>query len=178
MTKIIGLLPVVILTGLIALIHLYQVFKYVKTIIMKTNMKMQLATKVSLIMILITVIALAFSCKKSKDDITNADFAGKYNGRLAYSSYSEADTITIPSSTSAAIVMNSKTSVGSSYSINGTVSGNTVTIASQSVYIASLGASYTVTGTGTLSNKTLVISYKFVNSGNVSTNWTFTGTKN
>jgi hypothetical protein len=141
------------------------------------NSKLPLAGTLLCLVMTFFVILIAFtSCKKSNDN--GSSFAGSYYGTLISGMYSEADTISIPSGSSSSITMNSKTGIGSTYSIHGTVSGNNLTIASQSVTVSGLGNTYTVSGTGTLSNSTLVIHYNFVSASNVSTSWTFTGSKN
>jgi hypothetical protein len=144
---------------------------------MKKNMHLLPGGLFSLVIILLGLITAINACKKSSDDNGN-NFAGTYPGTISSGIYSEADTITIPSGSSSTITMNTRTGIGSTYSISGTTSGNTVTIPSQSVTISNLGATYTVTGTGTLSNSTLVIHYSFVSASSVTTNWTFNGSKN
>jgi hypothetical protein len=126
------------------------------------------------IILLVAIIGFTTSCKKKNDNTPS--FAGTYNGTLTKTLYSEADTITISVSGSAAVMV-SKTAAGSTYTINGTVSGTNMTIASQSVYIPSPSATYTVSGTATLNNSTLVINYVFVSATSSSSNWTFNGTK-
>lgn len=140
---------------------------------------------ISLAAIAIALMALISSCKKSpNDDDDNNNptpsqniFSGIYYGTFSKGSFSEADTIVIPATTSSDIVMNSRTERGSVYSIKATTDGSNFTIPSQSVTVATLGGTYTVTGTGTLSNSNLVIKYIFVTSAGSSSNWTFTGTK-
>ncbi len=143
---------------------------------MKTRKKRLSVITLCLIIIGVVLIAFTTSCSKSKSD-NNANFSGTYYGALATGLYSEADTIAIPGTTSSSIVMNTRTGRGSIYSIHGTINGNALTIASQSVTIPSQETTYTVSGTGTLTNSTLVIHYAFVSSSNATTNLTFTGDK-
>ena len=128
-----------------------------------------------LIIIGVVLIAFTTSCSKSKSDNNNANFSGTYYGALASGLYSEADTIVITASSSSAITMKTRTGQGSAYIINGTVNGSALNIASQSVVIPSLEATYTVSGTGNLTNSNLVIHYAFVSTSNATTNFTFTG---
>jgi hypothetical protein len=146
----------------------------VKKAIMNSRIKKLQALKMSLIIIAIALISFATSCKKADSSV---NFTGTYYGTFSSWFYSESDTITIPASSSSAVVINSMTGSGSLYSINATVSGSSLSIASQSVFVPSLNATYQVTGSGTLNNSTLVIDYVFVNSGNTTSDWTFTGTK-
>ena len=128
-----------------------------------------------LIIIGVVLIAFTTSCSKSKSD-NNANFSGTFYGALASGLYSEADTIVITNSSSSAIVMKTRTGRGSTYTINGTVNGSALNIASQSVYIPSSEATYTVSGSGNLTdNSNLVIHYAFVSTANATTNLTFTG---
>ena len=137
---------------------------------MKKNIKLSMAT-FSLILITIGLITLT-SCGKSSSN--NVNFNGTYYGTLIVSGViTEADTIVITSgSTSSSVVMNSKTSRGSSYTVNGTVSGNTLNVPSQQVYVASLSTTYTVTGSGSLVGSTLKVNESW--SGN---SLNFTGTR-
>ena len=145
---------------------------------MKNRMKKLSASKVSLIIIAVTLIAFAPSCKKSSTN-TNTIFTGNYYGTLVTGFYSEADTIVITAgSTSSDVVLNTRTGRGSTYTIYGTVSGSTLNIASQQVTVASLGTTYTVHGSGGLKNTTLSISYVFVSPSLATTNLTFNGTRN
>jgi|GEM_PF-1261644 len=133
------------------------------------------------IMIALALTTFAFACKKSNNDTksnpSTSPVIGTYYGNLSVGSYVEPDTIVIQAGSGSSVVMSSKTGTGSAYSINGTASGNTISITSQSVYVPSLNATYTVTGSGTLANSTMVINYVFVSSSHVSTNSTFTGQK-
>lgn len=142
---------------------------------MKTRKKRLSVIMLCLIIIGVVLIAFTTSCSKSKSDINNANFSGTYYGGLASGLYSEADTIVITASSFSAIVMKTRTGLGSAYTINGTVNGSTLTIASQSVAIPSSEATYTVSGTGSLTNANLVIHYAFVSATNATTNLTFTG---
>ena len=144
---------------------------------MKTRKKRLSVLMLYLIIIGVVLIAFTTSCSKSKGDNNNANFSGTYYGALATGLYSEADTIAIPATTSSSIVMNTRTGRGSIYSIHGTINGNALTIASQSVTIPTQEATYTVSGTGILTNSTLVIHYAFVSSSNATTNLIFTGDK-
>lgn len=144
---------------------------------MKINITKLSGLKLGLIIITGAVlILLATSCSKS-DSPSSTSFAGTYRGTLTTGLFSEADTIVITAGSGSSVAMASKTGSGSTYNINGTTSGSTMTISSQSVYVANLSDTYTVSGTGTLSGSTLVINYVFVSSGGGSVNLTFTGTK-
>jgi len=140
---------------------------------MKLNLKCTSFSGCRLLLFAIAIMAFS-ACSKSGSG-SSVSFTGTYAGSLKYLAYSETDTISIPASNSSAIVMNTKTGLGSSYSINGTVSGSNVTITSQTISV--LGTTYTVTGNGTLTGSTLVINYVYVNSAKVSYDWQFTGTK-
>lgn len=138
---------------------------------------------INLVVMAIALMAVIPSCKKSSNDDDNNIppsqniFSGIYYGTFSKGTFSEADTIVIPATTSSDIVMNSRTERGSVYSIKATTDASNFTIPSQSVTVATLGGTYTVTGTGTLSNSNLVIKYTFVTSAGSSSNWTFNGTK-
>ena len=143
---------------------------------MNTNLKRSFTGSTGLITIFMSVLSLATSCKKS-DNNNSPSIPGTYYGSLTSGAYTEADTIVIPSSGSSSIVMTSRTGTGSVYSINGTTSGASITIASQSVYIPSLSANYTVTGSGALASSTLTLNYAFKSAAGTTTNFVFTGTK-
>lgn len=133
-------------------------------------------SKLYFIIVTVAIIVSAMSCSKSSTGNNTNVFSGTYYGSLVIGSYSEDDTVTIPSTTSVNIVINSKTEQGSTYSINGTVSGTTVNIPSQQVYVTGLNSTYTVSGSGSLNNNSaLVLNYTFV--GSSTTHLTFTGTK-
>lgn len=171
-------MPAIIQLDYHALILLYQVFLFtLKIAIMKTHMKKSLVSMAALIIIATTLIVFGTTCSKSSNDVANADFTGTFCGALVSGSYNEADTIIIPASSTSAIVMNTRTGIGSTYTIYGTISGSTVNITSQPVFISSLNATYQVSGSGALSNANLVINYAFVNASNVTSHWTFTGTR-
>ncbi len=143
---------------------------------MKNQMtKLSLAT-VSVIIITVSLITFGMSCKKSSD---NANFTGTYTGTLVTGLFSEGDTVIISAgSTSSSVVMQSKTARGSTYTIEGTVTGSSLNIPSQQVYVSSLAATYTTTGSGSINNSALVINYTFTSTGGTSTNFVFNGTKN
>lgn len=148
---------------------------------MKSKMKKLFTPTVGLIIIAIVFICFANSCSKSGNNNAtdaNAAFIGTYYGTLVIGSYSNVDTMAIVGgSNGSSIIMNSRTGAGSHYSINGTVSGNAVTIASQSVYVDSYDETFTVSGSGTLSSPGLQVSMKFISPGSLTTYPTFTGTK-
>ncbi len=137
--------------------------------------------RISLFVLAFALIAFAISCKKSSDNSgtdANKVFVGNYYGTLVTGgTYTDADTMVITASGSSGIVMNSKTGRGSTYSITGNVSGNSITISSQSVYVASYGYSFTVSGSGTLSGTNLQVNMTFVSPTSVSTGLVFSGTK-
>ena len=139
---------------------------------MKNTIQKLSVTRVSLIIVAITLIIFASSCSKSST--SNADFTGTYYGTLIVSGViTESDTIVITNgSTSSSIVMFSKTSRGSTYTVNGTVSGNLLNVPSQSVYVAALTTTYAVNGTGSLNGTSLSINETW--SGNA---LSFNGTK-
>ena len=142
---------------------------------MKNKMMKLSAYTISLIIIAVMLVAFGSSCKKTSD---NASFTGTYYGTLGTGLYSEADTVIITTgTTSTSVVMVSKTSRGSIYTINGTVSGSQLNIPSQQVYIASSAATYTTSGSGTLTNSKLVINYVFTSTSGTSNSLTFTGAK-
>jgi len=140
-------------------------------------MKKLSAVKISLIITAIALIAFAASCSKSSSGIATVSFYGTYIGSLTYQTFTEADTISIPPNPGnpSIIVMNTKTGLGSTYTINGNVSGSSVTIASQSIAIS--GTTYTVTGSGFLSGSNLVIDYVFVSANKTTYDWDFNGKK-
>lgn len=140
---------------------------------MKARTKKLSASMLSLIITGIALIIFVISCSKSDNKNNNANFTGTYYGALVTGLYSEADTIVITASSSSAVVMKTRTGRGSAYTINGTVNGSALNIASQSVVIPSSEATYTVSGTGSLTNSSLVIHYAFVSAANATTNLTF-----
>jgi hypothetical protein len=143
-----------------------------KTVVMRNKILISSATGLSLMIIAVALVIYGSSCNKSSSN-NNADFTGTYIGTLVTPLLTEGDTVIITAgSTSSAVVMYSKTARGSTYTINGTVSGTTLNIPSQLVYVASLNATYTTTGGGSLNGSTITINYSF--SGN---SLTFTGTK-
>ena len=122
----------------------------------------------------LTIVLFATSCSKSTTN-PNAAFVGTYDGHEVAGSYNYADTITVAAgSASNAVVLLAKTSIGTSYTFNGTVSGTVLTIPSQAF---SYGANTdSISGTGILSSSQLTINYVIVTS-NGSPSWNFTGTK-
>jgi len=139
---------------------------------MKKVIKNLSPAKICLIIATIALVTCGSSCKKSTET-NSANFTGTYVGTLVASFVTEGDTVVITQgSTSGSVIMNSKTARGSTYTINGTVNGNSLNIPSQQVYVASLGSTYTTIGSGSLSGNTLTISYSFSGNG-----LTFTGTK-
>ena len=145
--------------------------------IMETKLKEARSVKMVLLIMASALVIFTGSCKKTNSDVTN--ITGTYAGTLSESFYSEADTIVVTSgSTASTVVLVSHTGVGSTYSMNATVSGNSLTIPSQSVYVNSLNTTYTVTGGGSLTNTNhLALTYLFVSPSNVNYNWSFTGNK-
>jgi hypothetical protein len=138
---------------------------------MKKMIKSWSVQSICMIAITIALVTLEYSCKKTETN--NTDFTGTYVGTLVTPYLSEGDTVIVSAGSSAAqVVMVSHTARGSVYTINGTVSGTTLNIPSQQVYVASMGSTYTTTGGGGLSGTTLTINYSF--SG---TNMTFTGAR-
>jgi hypothetical protein len=132
----------------------------------------------AIIAIAFTFTMLASSCKKSSSSDDADALVGTYYGTLITSSvYSSPDTITITKSSSSSIVMNSRTGAGSVYTVNGSVSGKNITIASQQVTVPSLSETFTVTGSGNLSGSTLALNMVFVTSGSSTYNLSFSGTK-
>lgn len=124
------------------------------------------------------VTMLASSCKKSSSSNDADALVGTYYGTLVTSGiYSSPDTIVITKSSNSSIVMNSRTGAGSVYTVNGSVSGKNITMASQQVTVPSLSETFTVTGTGNLNGSTLQIDMVFVTSGSSSYNLSYTGTK-
>ncbi|MFI5185279.1 MAG: hypothetical protein ACHQF0_00985 [Chitinophagales bacterium] len=141
---------------------------------MKISIKKLSVLRISLVITAIVLILFA-SCSKSKS--TDVTFMGTYYGTMGSGLYNESDTIAITAGISSAVTMISRTGIGSSYSINGAVSGASLNIPSQSVYVASLDGTYTVSGSGNLAGSALVINYVFISPTNSTTNWTFTGTR-
>jgi len=132
----------------------------------------------SMITLAMILAMFGVSCKKNSDD--NIIFQGTYVGTLSMGFYSEPDTISITSgSSSSSVVMNSRTGAGSTFSLNGTVSGAKLSIPEQSVYDSNLNTTYTVSGSGTLSNNnnSLLINYIYVTSSSTTYYWDFSGTK-
>jgi hypothetical protein len=152
---------------------------------MKRNVQ-KLAPRLNMAIAAIALTTLAGACSKSSNNNNttttttnaNAAYLGTFIGTHTDGTGTYADTMVITAgSSSSAIVMSSRTSTGSDYVINGAVSGNAMTIASQQVYISVYSTTYTVTGTGALSGSTLTTSTTYVSPANVTTHWAFTGTK-
>ena len=141
---------------------------------MKKNMKKLSAATLSLILIAIALVTMTSSCSKST---TNANFAGRYSGTLAYGSFTEGDTVTIVNGSGLNVTLTSKTNRGSTYDINGTVNGSVLNIPTQSVYISSLSENVTVVGSGGLNGSALTLNYTFTSPSSLVTHWSFTGTK-
>jgi hypothetical protein len=78
---------------------------------------------------------------------------------------------------SSSVVMVSKTSRGSTYTIAGTVNGSSLSIPSQSIYVPSLSMNFTVSGSGSLNGSTLTTNQIWVSPSQTSYHYNFTGTK-
>jgi len=128
-----------------------------------------------LFLVALTMVLFATSCSKSTTN-PNAPYIGTFIGTIGAGGVNFGDTMNITTgSTSSSVIMLSKLSNGTSYTLNGTVNGNTMTIASQTISIYS--GTDTVTGTGALASPALNINYAFVSSATGTINWSFSGTK-
>lgn len=108
----------------------------------------------------IAAASILYGCKKKDDpkDFTNADYAG------TWSVSDQCNSTTTFNMTAAASGSNGVTFTNfhGGFTINGTVSGNTLTIASQNATSATLGGPYTFSGSGTLNSaSSLTITYSF-----------------
>jgi len=151
---------------------------------MKRNLQ-KFAPRLNMVVAAIALTTLACACSKSSNNNNNnnntnpnAAYLGTFIGSHTDGVGTYADTMVITAgSSSSAIIMSSRTSTGSDYVITGTVSGTSMAIASQPVYISVYATTYTVTGSGALSGSTLTTNTTYVSPTNVSTHWSFTGTK-
>jgi hypothetical protein len=129
----------------------------------------QLSAPISYFVLFAFIITVA-SCSKS----SSPTFPGVYYGTIGTGAGGNADTITITGGSSSSVIMLSKTSIGSVYTINGIVSGTSLNIPTATFLYN--GATDTVSGSGSLNGSTLNISYRFAATGGVN-NYTFTGYK-
>ncbi len=122
--------------------------------------------------IAIAVASIVTGCKKndtSSTTATPADYAGTYNVTGNCGNYS----MTITASGSNLTLTHFHTE----YTLSATVSGNTMTIPSQSHLSATGAGPYIFAGSGTLSGNTLTISYTMKDSGGASISCSPTATK-
>jgi hypothetical protein len=132
---------------------------------------MKTSISAALFSIAIVLAVFATSCSKST---SSPDFIGTYYGVIGGTGGNNDTIVITQGSSSSAILMASKTSIGSVYNINGTVSGSSLSIPLETF---TLNATMdTVIGSGGLSGSTLTINYRFSNTSGVN-NYTFTGTK-
>jgi hypothetical protein len=141
---------------------------------MKEKVTKAFASITGLSIVGLILIMFAASCSKTTNP--NAAFIGIYFGNETAGPNSYADTLTITAgSTSSAVILLAKTSLGSSYTINGTVSGTTLTLPYQTFNYYSMVDTLT-TGTGALTGSNLTINYTIKTPTN-SINWNYTGIK-
>lgn len=138
-------------------------------------MKHPLFTAFSALAVAILMALFAASCSSSTTN-ANAAFLGTYYGNNVAGVTNIADTIVITSGlTSSSVILLSRTSLGASFTINGTVNGSTMTIPTQAITLYS--AVDTVSGTGSLNSNVLTINYTQKAPAGGSVNWAYTGTK-
>ncbi len=132
------------------------------------------STSVVLLSVAFVMVMFASSCSKSSN--ANTAYVGTYIGSSMITHIDTIlDTISIAAgSSSNAVVLNAKTSAGTHYTFNGTVSGSNLLVASQSFQYGSL--TDTITGTGTLSGSALQIDYTITEHGTPYA-WQYNGTK-
>jgi hypothetical protein len=130
----------------------------------------KISLKLSLIAI-VTIAGLLTFSSCSKTD-ANASFVGTYTGNTVTGGISSPDTVVVTAGTAAnaVILLERKNGV----SLNGTVSGSTLTIPSQNATIS--GASLPFSGYGGLSGNTLTVNSTETYNG-TPINSVFTGSK-
>ena len=132
------------------------------------------ATSSFALLFVVGIILVVFATSCSKSSTTTPSFIGTYYGKIG-GSLGNGDTIIITAGgSSSSVVMVSRTSIGSVYTIDGTVSGTALTIPLQAYTYYT--ATDTVQGSGTLSGSTLSINFIFSNASGVN-NLNFLGTR-